>query len=110
MKKEKNMKMVTAIVNRKDANLVCKALADNGFVFTKVATSGGFLKMGNVTLLIGIEDDKTNAVIEIIRNNSAQRVENAPVSQNGASDFAMTEVVVGGATIFVSDVEYYEKM
>mgnify|MGYP000103611176 FL=1 len=63
------MKMITAIVNKKDAGSVCDALMQEGFFFTKMATTGGFLKAGNTTLLIGTEDDKVKAAIEIIRKN-----------------------------------------
>ena len=49
------MKMITAIVNKKDAGSVCDALMQEGFFFTKMATTGGFLKAGNTTLLIGTD-------------------------------------------------------
>ena len=54
------MKMITAIVNKKDAGDVCDALAQARYTFTKMATTGGFLKAGNVTLLIGTDDEKVD--------------------------------------------------
>ena len=109
------MKMITAIVNKKDAGSVCDALMQEGFFFTKMATTGGFLKAGNTTLLIGTEDDKVKAAIEIIRKNCAQRMQVVPTMPSGgggypAFNYFPTEVLVGGATIFVTDVVYYEKM
>ena len=71
--------MITAIVNRKDSDSVCDALTKGGFIFTKIATSGGFLKKGNVTLLIGTDIDRVNDAVDIIRDNSARRTENAPL-------------------------------
>ena len=47
------MKMITAIVNKEDANAVCNALTKGGFSVTKLSTTGGFLMAGNMTLLIG---------------------------------------------------------
>ncbi len=107
------MKMITAIVNKRDAGEVCDALAENGVSFTKMATMGGFLKDGNVTLLIGTEDEKEEQVIEIIRTHCAKRMEAVPsVVSAGMPTFGYykTEVPVGGATIFVSDVTRFEKM
>ena len=108
------MKLITAIVNKRDSGEVCRGLTEAGFYFTKIATSGGFLHMGNVTLLIGTEDDKTDAALEIIRSNSAQRVEAVPDSAySGTSAFSPPNPVtvpVGGATVFITDVCHYEKM
>ena len=107
------MKMITAIVNRKDASDVCDALTDAKFTFTKMATTGGFLKAGNVTLLIGTDDEKVDTAIALIRKHCAQRMEPmTTVVSAGVPAFGYhkTEVLVGGATVFVSDVERFEKM
>ena len=107
------MKMVTAIVNKKDAGTVCDALSKSKFVFTKMATTGGFLKSGNVTLLIGTDDEKVDEVIAIIRKHCAQRMESVASVINSnlvAYGYYKTEVPVGGATVFVSPVERFEKM
>ena len=58
------MKMITAIVNKRDADSVCDALTSHNFMFTKMATTGGFLRSGNMTLLIGTEDDKVKKAVE----------------------------------------------
>ena len=60
------MKLVLAIVNDEDANRVITGLSKKGFGVTKLAATGGFLKAGNVTILIGTEDEKVESVIEII--------------------------------------------
>lgn len=107
------MKMITAIVNRKDAGEVCDALAEEKITFTKMATTGGFLKAGNVTLLIGVEDDQVEGVLAIIRKHCAKRMEPMPSVVNaGVPTFGYykTEVLVGGATVFVSPIERVEKM
>ena len=53
------MKMITAIVNKKDAGDVCRALTEEHIQFTKMATTGGFLLTGNTTLLIGAADERS---------------------------------------------------
>ena len=108
------MKMITAIVNYKDTNRVCQALSAKGFEHTRLATTGGFLRASNTTLLIGAADDKVKPVLDLIRRHCAQRVTSipvAPVSEIGhlyASN--STEVTVGGAIVFVTDVVHFEKM
>ncbi|MDW8291467.1 MAG: cyclic-di-AMP receptor, partial [Armatimonadota bacterium] len=51
------MKLVIAVVHDRDKNKISDALLRNGFKFTKVASTGGFLREGNVTLFIGVEDE-----------------------------------------------------
>jgi uncharacterized protein YaaQ len=109
------MKMITAIINKKDAGEVCRALTAGGFQFTKMATTGGFLKSGNSTLLIGTDDEKIDAALEIIRSNCAKRMEVMPVSPDMGADGIVyfsqpTSIMVGGATVFVTDVIHFEKM
>ena len=107
------MKMITAIVNKKDSGEVCDALRDGGYTFTKMATTGGFLKAGNVTLLIGTDDERVDGAIELIRKHCAQRMEPMPTVVSAgvpAFGYYKTEILVGGATVFVTDVERFEKM
>lgn len=109
------MKMITAIINKKDSGQVCKVLSENGFIYTKVATIGGFLKAGNTTLLIGIDDSKLDKVLALIRENSAKRIEYMPAMPMTEGNNMMLnahplEIEVGGATVFVTEVTYYEKM
>ena len=106
------MKMITAIVNKKDAGEVCDTLSEEKITFTKISTMGGFLKAGNVTLLIGVEDDKVTFALELIKKHCAKRMEPIPAPVNAgvpAFGYYKTEVPVGGATVFVTDVERFEK-
>lgn len=111
------MKMMFAIINRDDAEDVCDALRENGFMFTVIATTGGFLRAGNRTLLLGTEDDKVENVLSIIKEHCAQRrvkVPNVIYSDRGsmaafAAGVSTREVTVGGATVFITDVEKYAK-
>lgn len=107
------MKLITAIVNKKDVNEVSDALREKGFSFTRMASTGGFLTTGNTTLLIGTEDEKTQEALETIRLHCKRRtvhVSHAPYTASGLTMAYPTEVVVGGATVFVTEVCHYEKM
>ena len=50
------MKMIIAIVQSKDSNRLRKAFAKNHIQMTQLSTTGGFLREGNATFLIGIEE------------------------------------------------------
>lgn len=108
------MKLVFAIVHDEDGHKVMSELNDNGFSVTKLCSTGGFLRAGNTTLLVGVEKDKVDQIIDIIKSHSKSRkkVLNAPIAPVGLGNVFMgnpVEVVVGGATIFVIDVERFEK-
>ncbi len=109
------MKLITAIVNKKDAGFVGDALREKGIYYTKIATSGGFLGSGNVTLLIGVQDEDLEKALGEIRKHCKQRTEEIPsfpVTSGGAIGFnySTVKVAVGGATIFVTPVEKFEKI
>ena len=105
------MKLILAIINHNDANTVTQALTKKGFSSTKLATTGGFLMAGNVTILIGVE--KVQTVIDIIREHSHSRKQMIPTTTEmsyGYYPSMPVEVVVGGATIFVVDIERFERV
>jgi len=109
------VKLVIAVVQGEDAAQTVQALSGAGISVTKMASSGGFLQQGNATLLIGVDDDKVEAAIELIRVNCRERSQYMtpmpPMVEPG--EFFMpypVEVQVGGATVFVVDVERFEKL
>jgi uncharacterized protein YaaQ len=109
------MKLVFAIVHDEDGPKVMEELNKNGFSVTKLCSSGGFLKAGNTTLLVGIEEENLDTVIEVIKKKSKSRkqVINSSMTPNGMGGMFIpypVEVVVGGATIFVLDVCHFEKV
>lgn len=109
------MKLVYAIVHDEDGHKVMNELNKNGFSVTKLCSTGGFLRSGNTTLLVGVKADKVDQVIDIIKQTSKSRKQtiNSPMVPNAMGGVYMTfpvEIVVGGATIFVVDVERYEKI
>lgn len=107
------MKLVIAIVNNDDSAVVSSALTKEGFTVTKLSTTGGFLMVGNTTFLIGAEDDKVPQVKSIIKEHSQKRSHIAPSTaafgRGLREDDLATEVAVGGAIVFVLDVESVDK-
>ena len=108
------MKLVIAIINSDDSSAVMSNLTKAGYTVTKLSTSGVFLRAGNVTLLIGVEEKKTDDVINIIGQYSSQRKKITPVNTTYIGESMLSsmpvEVTVGGATIFVIDVEQFYKI
>ncbi|MGB4649404.1 MAG: cyclic-di-AMP receptor, partial [Acetivibrionales bacterium] len=77
-------------------------------------STGGFLKAGNTTLLVGVDEENLDTVIDVIKKKSKSRkqVINSNMTPNGMGGMFIpypVEVVVGGATIFVLDVDRFEK-
>ena len=107
------MKLVLAIVSNDDSGSVSSAMMKQGFSITKLATTGGFLKAGNTTFISGVEDDKVDTVIGIISKHSSRRTQIVPTTTTmdaGMYSSLPVEVTVGGATIFVLNVDRFEKV
>lgn len=107
------MKLILAIVSNDDSASVSSSLTKANFSVTRLATTGGFLRSGNTTMIVGTQDDKTEEAIEIIGNESKRRTEIVPSTASydiGRFASFPVEVQVGGATIFVIDVEQFIKL
>ena len=107
------MKLIFAIVQDEDSGRLVSVLMKEGFGVTKLATTGGFLRAGNVTVLIGVDNSKVQDVIDIISTYSKSRKQLIPTTSEAGINFYPSmpvEVTVGGATIFVLDVERFEKV
>ena len=110
------MKIIYAIVSSDDGNRVTDVLNEHHYGVTKLATTGGFLKKGNASLMIGTDEDRVEKAIELIRETCGKRQRitcDIPSPNIGSisAGYVMMPVTVelGGATIFVTDVERYEK-
>lgn len=107
------MKLVYAIVNNDDNYAVSKGLLKKGIRATKLASTGGFLSAGNTTFMICCQDDEVDAVIETCKEHSRRRKQFVPSSTilepDGSGSYPV-EVTIGGATIFVTDIERFEKV
>lgn len=107
------MKLVMAIIHDDDASAILSLLSEHGYFVTKLATTGGFLRSGNTTLITGVDDSKVNDVIDIFEGQCKSRTQLTSLgAPYGAMEGYMPypiEVKVGGATIFVLDVEQFKK-
>lgn len=87
------MKMIIVIVKDHDADPVTQALTNEDFRVTRIASTGGFLRAGVATLLIGVEDADVDAAIRVLRQG-------------------LGEIKPGEkrATLFVVPVDHYEQI
>lgn len=108
------MKLILAIVNNDDAHSVSTSLSREDFSVTKISSTGGFLMSGNSTFLMGVEDASIDSAMEIIAQNCKKREQVVPnsIAKGDPASLAreMTKVTVGGATVFVLNVEQFKQL
>jgi uncharacterized protein YaaQ len=109
------MKLVIAVVQGKDVEELLSGLVAEGLRATQISSSGGFLRESNVTLLIGVDDDRVADVQRIIQANCHSRTQFVnplmPIVEPGESLLpAPVEVPIGGATVFVVRVDRFERL
>jgi uncharacterized protein YaaQ len=97
------MKLTLTVVRNDEAHKVVDALTDNGFYVTRLASTGGFLRMGNTVLLSGVEDDQVDQMMKIIRSHTSIHV-NPPTSP------LVQQTTVSRAVVFVLGLERREKL
>ncbi len=109
------MKLIIAVVQDEDSQKLISRLMKAGYGVTKLATTGGFLRAGNTTLLIGVDNERLENAMGIIENvcKSRKQVATSPTPMAGATGMYVpypVEVTVGGATVFVVNVEEFRKV
>jgi len=108
-------KLVMAILHDEDAFQIIDVLSEEGFRVTKLASTGGFLRAGNTTLLCGAEKDRVDELIGIIEKKCKSRKQITSINSGHLSTSESyvpypVEVTVGGATVFVLDVTEYRRV
>ncbi len=108
------MKLIVAIVQSDDAGALSDALREANFQSTLISSTGGFLREGNATLFIGVEDSQVETALKIIKDNCHTRTQFVnpmpPVMEPGELYMPPpVEVQVGGAVVFVQNIERFEK-
>ena len=109
------MKLIMAIIHDEDAFQIIDVLSEEGFKVTKLASTGGFLRSGNTTLLCGSDDDRVEELISIIEKKCKSRKQITSMNSahlSTAENYVPypVEVTVGGATIFVMDVAEFRRV
>jgi uncharacterized protein YaaQ len=106
--------MVVAIVQDYDCDRLLRAIVDAGLVATRISSLGGFLRMGNTTVLMGVADDQVPLCLRLIRENCRSRPERS--TEALAGDFlewvpsGIAQVMIGGGVVFVANVSRYERI
>ncbi|MBD1372486.1 cyclic-di-AMP receptor [Hazenella sp. IB182357] len=108
------MKLVIAVVQDQDGGQLNEALIQANLRVTKLASTGGFLKQGNTTFMIGANEDQVEQVLMIIKENCKSRTEFiTPMTSIESHIESYTpqpiEIQVGGATVFIVPIEQYHK-
>lgn len=110
------MKLVVAIVQDEDSGRLVSQLMDKGYRVTKLATTGGFLRAGNTTLISGVEDDQLDEALAIIEKvcKSREQITASTTPMGGGTGGVYVpypiRVTVGGATVFVLEVSQFLKV
>ncbi|MDP9382437.1 MAG: cyclic-di-AMP receptor [Chloroflexota bacterium] len=109
------MKLVIAVISSRDTNALLDALNREEIGATLVNSKGGFLREGNATVFIGVDDERLNRLFNILQQTCRTRTRlmspSIPAIESG--EYLPTgpvEVDVGGATVFVLPVERYERI
>ena len=108
------MKLVLAIINDYDVDRVLRSLTSSGLSVTRIASAGGFLRTGNVTIMVGVEDQELEHCLDLLAHAGARRV--VPTSPDPSLDYedigghGIAAVSLGGMSVFVLRVERYERM
>lgn len=92
------MKLIIAIVENDHIHKVVEGLNKEKMRATKLSSTGGFLKAGNTTLLIGVKEEEKDKAVEVISRNCGSK--KVSLEEKG-------EVEVGGATLFIMDMDKY---
>lgn len=95
-------KLIIAVVQNEDADGVVDALLDGDFRATRLASTGGFLRRGNTTLMIGADEDQVEQVLDLIRRNARS----GAVPQEESSGTTPP----AAATVFVLDLDEYQRL
>ena len=105
------MKLIIAIVQSEDAKRLQAAFVDTNVGATKLASTGGFLREGNTTFLLGVEDEDVDGVLKLIKDHSQTREETINPGLHPGISFEQpiepVNITVGGATVFVLPVDQF---
>jgi len=108
------VKLIIAVIQDKDVPKLMDALVRAGYSATKLASTGGFLREGNSTIFIGVDDDEIENVLEIVKDNCRAREQLVtPITPVGPAESYVpypVGVMVGGATVFILPIERFVKV
>jgi uncharacterized protein YaaQ len=108
------MKLIFAIIQNDDAKPLTRVLTKHHISVTRISSTGGFLSAGNSILMIGVDEARLQETLDLIKEHSHRRTAAMPAvlmtaAQNADNPLLPIDVTIGGATVFVVDVEQFEK-
>lgn len=62
------MKLLIFVTDDSVADSTVDSLVEQGFRVTRLASTGGFLRKGNTTLLVGVEDAAVDRAMALVRD------------------------------------------
>lgn len=108
------MKLLITIVQDQDVSALLETLIENNIRATRLASTGGFLRQGNTTLLIGVDEKQQELVLNLIKKTCKKReqADSGPLLSftRPGLETNLDKITVGGATVFSVDVERFEKI
>ena len=108
------MKLIIAVIQAYDSDRLLHAVTSAGLRATKIVSTGGFLRMANATILMGVDDARVQECLQIVREHCEPRVESAidPGEQEFIEWFpiGVQDVTVGGAVVFIVPVGEFRQM
>ncbi|MGB9903669.1 MAG: cyclic-di-AMP receptor [Desulfotomaculales bacterium] len=96
------MKLVVAIVNSEEEAELLDKLNNRGYRVTRLASTGGFLRRGNTTLIMGVQDDQVPPLLDLLKSYSQQKKVAAIAGNDHRGFFEMS-----GVTVFILSVEKF---
>jgi uncharacterized protein YaaQ len=108
------MKLIVAIIQAYDTDRLLRSVTSAGFRVTRIQSTGGFLREGNATVFMGVEDERVKECLGLIRSSARSRVETPPGDLEDLSfevaGADVTSVAVGGAVVFVLPIARFERI
>jgi len=95
------MKLIIAVVQNEDADNIVDALLEARYRATRLASTGGFLRRGNTTIMLGVQDEQVDEVLDVIKQKAQPRPVSSPQGDSVKS---------GAATVFVLELEQHERL
>ena len=102
-------KLVLAIIQEADYDMVVSALTEHSFYVTQLSSTGGFLKKKNVTIMIGVDNERLEAVLDILKQYTGRRIQRTYTPTMPGGIPVPVDVQTGGATVFVLSMDSLEK-
>ena len=107
---EKGKMLILAIIQEADYDMVVSALTEHSFYVTQLSSTGGFLRKRNVTIMIGVEEERLEAVLEILKQYTGWRSQRTYTPTMPGGIPVPVDIHTGGATVFILSMDRLEKL